>query len=211
MCTSCSPKIPLPRMVALAIAALVASGCSREELNQLATRAKEKAATSFDQLEMSVPILPKTGEISLTLDAPTLARNANATLVLLEPNRPSVLQIRSYANPTQETYPAIFFQGSVAADSMSGLVGKTILGKLFVQPTADGTIWFSDDSSPISLTIQSLEDTELVGSFGPGSLTDAAGTTSPLSGTVRAVTENVVFSHSRVTMLTPSTHAGDRQ
>jgi hypothetical protein len=193
-----SPKTLWP-MCAVMIIFLSFGGCSKDEITKLADQVKEATVEKIDQLEKVAPILPKTGEIQLTIDVPTQSRTGYASLVQVETGRPSVLQIRSYVDPARETFPAIFFQGLVPADSAASLAGKTVTGRLFIQSTAGAPVWFNEDNSSVQLTIQSLEETEIVGSFSAGTLTNSDGKSSSFSGSFRAVLDEASLSGSTVT------------
>ncbi len=101
--------------------------------------------------------------------------------------RGNVLQLRSYAAPESEKFPAIFFQGPTDATDTSALVGKTVTGKLFVQVGSSQPVWYCGDQQTVSCTFDSVEKTELVGKFTAGNLTSTDGRTSTISGSFRVV------------------------
>lgn len=79
-------------------------------------------------------------------------------LLTFTDGRPSVLLMQSYADASQETYPAVFFHAQVIASQPSELVGTTFPATLFVQQEAQGAIWFCDSTLPIEAKVDSLDN-----------------------------------------------------
>ena len=103
----------------------VVVGCSSEKLNELANKAKQTVSEQADKITDTVKEktgaatdaakeqMALAGSCELSLDAPL---NTSACYVSFLPQgsgRPSVLQLRSYRDAGQESFPSVLFQAQV--------------------------------------------------------------------------------------------------
>lgn len=156
---------------------LLASACSKEDVNAMVEKTKQtvsdatsKAADSVKDtvgdVQQSVGKASTAAKESLQLAGKVTLQGAisaetNACygrLVTFTDGRPSVLLMQSYADASQETFPAVFFHAQVTASQPSELVGTTFPATLFVQQEAQGAIWFCDSTQPVPAKIDSLDN-----------------------------------------------------
>jgi hypothetical protein len=179
---------PPPTVCIALMLAVMLGGCSKEDLNKLTEQVKTATTDTVEQVQKQVaPVLPKTGQFQVTADGPVNSPTGHAALIVLGEGRPAVLQLRSYANVNDETFPAIFFQGTTGVGTVADLVGKTVTGKVFLQNAVGGPVWASEDGAPVTVSVQAVEGSELVGIFSNGMVQDATGRSLTLTGSFRAV------------------------
>ena len=104
--------------------------------------------------------------------------------------RPAVLQLKSYKDAEQETFPSVFFQAQVKADTIAALAGQTVSAQLFVKPSADAPTWYSTDSEPVELQIASITEGRMHANVVSGSLRNAGdNSTTPVTGSLETVVQ----------------------
>ena len=102
--------------------------------------------------------------------------------------RPNVVQISSYLDAIDETYPSVFLQAEVQAKTPHELAGVTTTAQLFVRMGPNGPTYFAPRSQPVELRIDLLRGPQIEGEIVQGHLIgadddDAAATEStPLTG-----------------------------
>lgn len=171
----------------------IAFGCSKEELGDLVDKAKDAASEGTEKVKQAVSENVETvqgrmegasaevqeqlgmaGAIELTAGTPVKTNACYARLITQGSGRPTVLQLQSYRDAENETFPSVFLHSRVNGSSPSELVGKIVSARLFVQQDAQGSVLFSETGSPVELRIASLEEQLLTAELVAGSLLDTA-------------------------------------
>lgn len=180
----------------------VAAGCSSEKLNELANKAKQTVSEQADKITDSVKEktgmatdaakeqLALAGSCELTLDAPLSTSACYVTFLPQGSDRPSVLQLRSYREPAQESFPSVFFQAQVKAGGISELQGQTVPGELFVQKAQDGPIWSCKTGTHVDLKVvsTSADGKQMNAEFVGGAVSSSqSGADQPVTGKVNGV------------------------
>lgn len=190
------------RRATLVILAVIATGCSKEDLTGALDKAKnavtENAAkakqavqgTMADTTQQVQEQLNLAGSIELTADAPIKTDACYVRLLPQGSGRPTVLQLQSYRDAERETFPSIFLQAHVQANSIGELIGEPLAARLFVQREAQGPILFSEVATPIELKIIAVEDKLLTAELSGTALRDTAtGAELPVTGKLTGVFE----------------------
>jgi hypothetical protein len=101
-----------------------------------------------------------------------------------------VLQLQSYSDADRETFPSVFLQAHVQANSIAELIGEPLAARLFVQREAQGPVLFSDVSTPIELKITAVQD-QLVSAelTGAALRNTTTGAETPVTGKLTGVLE----------------------
>ncbi len=183
---NCDFRSPSRAALGALCAALVlgAAGCDQiQRFTQSPQPEQERQAKPVpsDTAEATKPVTPQVlTSARLTLansgEPPVETSACYARLITLGGGRPAVLQLTSYPSPSQEVFPAVFFQGAVRASSLSGLVGKKIPGQLYIQPVEDGPIWHSASDAPVELTVTSANPRAVIAEISGGELRHTAST-----------------------------------
>ena len=182
--------------ISLFVLLVVLCACSREKLNELVDKTKQKVSEGADQIKHGVGAAADTakeqlnlaGKAQIQLDTPVETSGCYATFTTLGEKRGSMLQIRSYSSPAQESFPSMLLRAAVKASGSSELVGQVVPAQLFVQATADAPIHYSSPESPIQLKIISLDDKSLIAEIVSGSLINSHRPgQSPVTGNLNAV------------------------
>lgn len=178
------------------------AGCSSEKLNELANKAKQTVSEQADKITDTVKEktgvatdaakeqLALAGSCELTLDAPL---NTSACYVSFLPQgsgRPSVLQLRSYRDAAQESFPSVFFQTQVKAGGISELQGQTLPGELFIQKAQDGPVWSCKAGAHVDLKVvsTSADGKQVSAEFVGGSVSSSqSGSDQTVTGKVTGV------------------------
>lgn len=98
------------------------------------------------------------GSMTIDLGDKIERKGCYVELTSLAGARRSVLQVRSYPEPNQESYPSIYLHAQVSADSLAELVGDSVAARFFIQPEENGPIWYSDEGQDVQLKIVSISD-----------------------------------------------------
>jgi len=110
------------------------------------------------------------GSIELTVDKPLKTGRCYLALVSLTSGRPGILQMTSYQNAGDESFPSVFFRAEVSAAELAELVGQEVAGQLYVQAVKDGPVWHSADDRPVRVAITSAADGSIEGEVRGGDL-----------------------------------------
>jgi hypothetical protein len=122
--------------------------------------------------------------MDLALNPPVQAKGCYASLTVVDADRPSVLQIRSYPDQATELFPSVLVRAPVKATSTAELVGSTVAAQVFVQAVEGGPIWHSREPDYVQLRIDSVEDGAITGTFVGGQLVStASGEAMDITGT----------------------------
>ncbi len=190
------------RLAAILILAIIAAGCSKEDLTGALDKAKnavtdsaakakdvveEKMASTTDQVQQTLNLA---GSIELTAGAPIKTDACYVSLIPQGSGRPTVLQLQSYRDADGESFPSVFLQAHVQANSITELIGEPLAARLFVQREAQGPVLFSDAATPIELKITAIEDQVVSATLTGAALRDTTtGAEIPVTGSVTGVLE----------------------
>ncbi len=186
----------------LVLALATAFGCSKEDLTGALDKAKnavvenaekakdvvqEKMETTTEQVQEQLNLA---GSFELTAGEPLKTDACYVRLVQQSNGRPTVLQLASYRDVEREAFPSVFLQAQVEAASLSDLVGKTISGRLFIQREANGPVLFSEDGSPVELSITSVDEQLMSAELTNAKLRETTSAIEiPVTGTLQGVVE----------------------
>jgi hypothetical protein len=178
------------------------TGCGGKSVSDIAGDIKKAATQTADKAkETAQSITPSAqsvttkaaeavalaGSMELTLDAPLKTGACYAQWLSLPGGRPSVLQLQSYREAAQESFPSAFVRAQVSAGTVAKLKGQTVPAELFVQPQKDGPTW-STRGELVQLKIVSVEAKTLTAEIVGGALSnDATGVTQTVKGTLQGV------------------------
>ena len=109
------------------------------------------------------------GSMDLTLDAPLKANACYVKFIPSKTGRPSVLQLQSYRDAKQESFPAAFVRAQVSAANLTQLNGQTVPAELFVQGQQDGPTW-STNKELVQLKIMLSDEKNFSAEVVAGSL-----------------------------------------
>lgn len=103
--------------------------------------------------------------IEMQLDTPVKTSLCFVALVPQSGGRPHVLQIRSYEDPTVETYPSFYFHAPVTHDKTKALSGQKVAGEVFFQEQPNAPVWQSPADKPAEITVTSASEEDLQAEF----------------------------------------------
>jgi hypothetical protein len=183
-----------------AFALLVAAGCGGDKVSELVEKAKSEASMGAEKVKQAVnekvnaatteaqEQLNLAGKMELKLGEPLTTQACYAQFIVQSAPRPNVLQLRSYRQIEQESFPSVFLQAQVSAASAGELVGQTVSAEMYVMREANGAIWRTPAGKSVQVKIGSIDNQLLTAEIVGGALesTDAAGET-PVTGSLAAV------------------------
>jgi len=188
------------RRATILFLAVFAAGCSKEDLTGALDKAKnavtdnaakakqavqEKMSTTTEKVQEQLKLA---GSIELTAGEPIKTDACYVRWIPQGSGRPTVLQLQSYSEADRETFPSVFLQAPVQANSITELIGEPLAARLFVQREAHGPVLFSDVSTPIELKITAVQDqlvsAELTGATLRNTTTGAE---TPVTGSITGV------------------------
>lgn len=165
--------------IAISLLLIGLPGCSKEEMQDMVSQAKDAATSATATVSESVQdatenavaqateavetagdlsgVADMTGKATMTLDGPTEFGASYVRLIKLNPGRPAVLQIKSYKDGEVDAFPSFLVQAQVEATDLASLAGKPIPAKVYAQKTATGPVWHSADDAPASLSLTVVE------------------------------------------------------
>lgn len=139
-------------------------GCSKEAREELSEKLKKSTETvAQKQEEFRESVASQTERIGTRINPARIELQIGSEPVIevascfgewlqFSDGRPAVLQLRSYQDRQQETYPAIFARAIVPANS-NEIAKQDMLVHLYVQQTADGPIFYTPDDAPVEISI----------------------------------------------------------
>jgi hypothetical protein len=189
--------VPRRLCVALLMPLLVlSSACSKEKLSELADKAKQTVTEQADKVaqkagaatDSAIADLGLAGKCELVIDEPVTTSACYVTFIAQAPGRSNVLQLRSYRDPSQESFPSVMFQAQVAAGGLSELVGQAIPGQLFLQKVENGPVWSCNTGTKVELKVVAVDEKLLTAELASGAVRSSqSGMDQPVSGTISAV------------------------
>lgn len=174
-----------------------AVGCSkeqREELSAKMSQAKEQVSSSAqsvtnqaaDTLSQAKEQVVADGEATFKVDK-EISFGASYINLIKVKDRGSVIQIRSYSEPTTERFPAYFFQANSSSNSLNAVSGQTITGTLFIKRGPNDMTLASLVDQPISISLGSIADGKLSGKVIDGRLSGGSGEPIAVTGSFEAI------------------------
>ena len=125
--------------------------------------------------------------MELTLDAPVKTGACYVQLLTIPGGRPGILQLQSYREAAQESFPSAFVRAQVTVGTVAELKGQTVPAELFVQSQKDGPTW-STRGELVQLKIVSVEAKTLTAEIAEGTLiNDGTGASQAVKGTLQGV------------------------
>jgi hypothetical protein len=176
------PEWIRPLLLLLVSLPVLSAGCSKEQVDELASKVKEQVSKAPEVIR---EVLPTTGKVSLQLDRAVDIAYAEGDLYQVGASRPSLFQIRSYGKGDRESLPAVFLHAPVDAKSPSEMVGTVIEAQMFVRYDKAQDIWTNRDNEFVKLMIQSYSDSEMICQVLSGVLINPNGDAKPVSGEIR--------------------------
>jgi hypothetical protein len=188
--------------MAILILAIVAVGCSKEDLtgaldkaknavSENATKAKDAVQAKMESTTEKVQEqLSLAGSIELTAGDVVKTDACYVSLIPQGAGRPTVLQLQSYRDAERESFPSVFLQAHVQANSITELVGEPLAARLFVQREAEGPMLFTDIDAPVELKITAIENQVVSAQLTGSKLRDTTtGAEIPVTGSINGVLE----------------------
>lgn len=185
--------------VSILVLAATAFGCSKEQRDQIAekvnqtteqvsSKAKEVSKQATESVSQAKEQVVSDGESQLRLDKDLFFGSTFVNLITVK-GRGSVLQLRSYSDPSSESIPSYFFQANTTSSTLNSLSGQSVSGTLFVKRDKSEATWMSLEDQPVTIVLESIVDAKLKGRFSAGKLSTAGGDSIGVSGTFEAVAE----------------------
>ena len=150
----------------------------KDKAQQVGQDVAQKAQGVTDKASQTLQLA---GTMQLTIDKPLQISGCYASFSHLQAAGAGVLQLQSYRDAQQESFPSVFVRGSGSSATLPELAGQTIAAQMFVQPEQNGPIW-SATAQPVQLKITAVEAKQLKAEIVSGSLANSS------TGAVQAVT-----------------------
>jgi hypothetical protein len=170
----------------------VATGCGGKSVSDLASSVKDAASQGVQSVKDTAQQVSKdvagtaqgvtdkasqalelAGSMKLTIDQPLEIPACYASFSHLQAAGAGVLQLQSYRDAQQESYPSVFVRAPCSASTLAELAGQTIGAQMFVQPQQNGPLWTAT-AQPVQLKITAVEGKILKAELAGGSLTQSA-------------------------------------
>jgi len=100
------------------------------------------------------------GTMKLAIDPPLEISACYANFSRLQAAGIGVLQLQSYRDARQESFPSVFIRVQHSVATLAELAGQTLDAQMFVQPQENGPLWTAT-AEPVQLKITSVEDKTL--------------------------------------------------
>ena len=137
----------------------ISIGCSKKDVQEYIPNVVENIPKVVEEKVQPKVVLDQNGSGVIQLDTETKFDACYVSLVSL-PERGSVLKIKSYVGD-QENVPGFYVHAQVDATQLSELVDTTVPTKLYVQTSADGGIW-STNQEPATIEFGQDKDRYVV-------------------------------------------------
>ncbi len=183
-------------LIAVAAAA-IAAGC--DKISELAGEAKQQAQQVTQQAQQQVKqVVSNTvedvkqstgaaGTVELQLAGPVTANGCYASLLQVS-GRPAILQVASYNDSTNESFPSFFLRAQTDQTEPGGLIGAPMIAaEVYVQAAAGGPIWHVTAGQPAQIVVRSAGPggftADLQGEF----INSDTGVTQQVTGTMNGI------------------------
>lgn len=180
--------------IGLALCVFLFAACSREQLNDMVEKGKQKLDQGVSQVKDTVSEgvdkakqgaqdaagsaqekLQLAGSISLGADGSFKTSGCYVKFFAPDESRPGILRIQSYRDTSSESFPSVYLHAVVDAKQPGELVGQTIAAQMFAQGQVNGPIWSASSASPVQLKIVAIDDKQFVGELTGGDLLGNSG------------------------------------
>ncbi len=164
--------------------------CSKEDVNSLVEKTKQTVSdtaaktteTVNDKISDATAVakekLQLAGKCELQCGGPIATPACYARLITFDDGRPSVLQLQSYRDIAEESFPSVYVHAQVTASQPTDLNGVSVSAQAFVQQQAQGAIWYTDPDNPIQIKVNSVADGLVKVELVSGKLLNSADATS---------------------------------
>jgi hypothetical protein len=178
----------------------VAAGCGGKSVSDLASSVKDAASQGVQSVkdtaqqvsqdvtgaaqgvtDKASQAVEMAGTMKLTIDQPLEISACYASFSHLQAAGAGVLQLQSYRDAQQESFPSVFVRAQCSAATLAELAGQTIGAQMFVQPQQNGPLWIAT-AQPVQLKITAVDGKSLKAELAGGSLTHS------VTGASQAVT-----------------------
>ncbi len=204
MCTE-RPRRRAVGWLALVLVPVVA-GCGGKSVSDLASSVKDAASQGVQSVkdkaqevsqdvagaargmtDTAAEAVELSGTMKLTIDQPLEVSACYVSFSHLQAAGAGVLQLQSYRDAQQESFPSVFVRAPCSAGTLAELTGQTIGAQMFVQPQQNGPLWTAT-AQPVQLKITSIEGKLLKAELAGGSLTHSVtGASQAVTGTFEGV------------------------
>ncbi|MEM7785625.1 MAG: hypothetical protein AAF623_19920 [Planctomycetota bacterium] len=185
----------------IAATALFGSGCNNEKVKELVDKAKdaandlsEKGTEALNTAKDSASklttgagnLISMNGKANFKLDSPT---DFPASFVRVIPlyNGTHVVQIKSYKDGQEDTYPSFLIQGLVEPASVEGLSGQSVPCQLFAQLSDGSDVWTNAAGQDVIINFSRQND-QITASFSNATIVNTqTGSQAASSGTFECV------------------------
>jgi hypothetical protein len=186
--------------------AFAAAGCGGKSISDLASSVKDAASQGVESVQEKAQQISQdvagqargladkaseaaqlAGTMKLTLDQPLEISACYANFSWLQAAGTGVLQLQSYRDARQESFPSVFLRVQHSAAAPAQLTGQTFDAQMFVQQEESGPLWTATDP-PIQLKITSLRDKVLRAEIVEGNLVHSGtGASTAVTGSFEGV------------------------
>ena len=184
----------------------VATGCGGKSVSDLASSVKDAASQGVQSVkdtaqqvsqdvagaaqgvtDKASQAVEMAGTMKLTIDQPLEIPACYASFSHLQAAGAGVLQLQSYRDAQQESFPSVFVRAQCSAGTLAELAGQTIGAQMFVQPQQNGPLWIAT-AQPVQLKITAVDGKLLKAELAGGSLTHSVtGASQPVTGAFEGV------------------------
>lgn len=184
--------------ITIVMLAIIAVGCSKDDLTGALDKAKNAVTETTDAVKEQMDStteqvqeqLNLAGSIELTAGEPLKTDACYVSLIPQGSGRPTILQLQSYRDAARESFPSVFVQAQVQANSLEELTGEPLFARMFVQRETQGSVLFSDVAAPIEFKITKIEDNFVTVELVSANLRETTtGAAIPVTGTFTGVLE----------------------
>jgi predicted small secreted protein len=199
-----TPSLRVLWSVSLALAA-TAAGCGKS-VSDIASSVKDAASQGVQSVkgtaqqvsqdvankvqgvtDQAAQTLEMAGSMQLTIDQPLQVSACYASFSRLKAAGAGVLQLQSYRDAGQETFPSVFVRAPCSSATLAELTGQTLAAQMFVQPQQNGPVW-SATAQPVQLKITAVQEKEVKAEIVGGSLAHSGtGATQAVTGTFQGM------------------------
>ena len=166
----------------------IAMGCSDVRMSDAVQRHVDRVRDKVSETAEAVKETVKekanlAGSMELTVERPLKTGRCYLSLLRLSAGRPTILQITSFQDPADESFPSAMLRGEVSAPSPAALVGQKLSLAMYVQSAADGPVWHTLRDQTVQLTISAADTSTFNAEITSGKLVNSdTGQTTDVQG-----------------------------
>jgi len=137
--------------------------------------------------DQAAQTLEMAGSMQLQIDQPLQVSACYASFSHVKAAGAGVLQLQSYREAEQESFPSVFVRAPCSTATLAELTGQTLAAQMFVQPQQNGPVW-SATAEPVQLKITAVEEKQLKAEIVGGNLANSGtGATQAVTGSFEGV------------------------